>query len=298
MKIADLTDLDPAHWREYDDILTDSLWRFERRDDAGEHAEGGQYHGNFIPQIPNQLLRRFTKPGDWVCDPFAGGGTTLIEAARLNRNAFGIDLNEAVLREGFERALVQKVRSNVGASMHIAVGDAANPRLWEVIAADPDVPDEIDFLLMHPPYHDIVKFNPEEPRCLGNCATHREFLLRFNEVLNNLLPWLKPGRFGALVIGDYYREGEWITLGDDCWRLLAAYGMKLKGKIVKNIGETAAKGKNTNLWRRRALTGGFYVFKHEYVYVFQKPEVTKLRANPAYRRPVSDLSGVPGVSSE
>ena len=32
-----------------------------------------------------------------------------------------------------------------------------------------------------------------------------------------------------------------------------------------------AKGKQANLWRYRALYGGFYIFKHEYVMVFQKP---------------------------
>ena len=36
-------------------------------------------------------------------------------------------------------------------------------------------------------------------------------------------------------------------------------------------GNERAKGKTANLWRYRALAGGFYIFKHEYVMVFQKP---------------------------
>ena len=32
-----------------------------------------------------------TKPGDWICDPMAGSGTTLAVARRLGRNYVGIE---------------------------------------------------------------------------------------------------------------------------------------------------------------------------------------------------------------
>lgn len=48
-------------------------------------------------------------------------------------------------------------------------------------------------------------------------------------------------------------------------------GLKLKGIIVKDIqGNERAKGKTANLWRYRALAGGFFIFKHEYIMIFQK----------------------------
>ncbi len=59
-----INDLNLKNWKEYDDILTDSLWVMGERDKSGAH--NGSYHGNFIPQIPNQLMRRFTKKGDVV----------------------------------------------------------------------------------------------------------------------------------------------------------------------------------------------------------------------------------------
>jgi hypothetical protein len=41
---------------------------------------------------------------------------------------------------------------------------------------------------------------------------------------------------------------------------------------VKNIeGNEFGKGRTNNLWRYRALRGGFYIFKHEYVLICQKP---------------------------
>jgi len=35
----------------------------------------------------------YTKPGELVLDPMVGGGTTLIEARLLGRNAIGVDIN-------------------------------------------------------------------------------------------------------------------------------------------------------------------------------------------------------------
>ncbi len=43
------------------------------------------FPGNFIPQIPSALIQVLSKPGDLVLDPFAGSGTTGVEALKLGR---------------------------------------------------------------------------------------------------------------------------------------------------------------------------------------------------------------------
>lgn len=40
-----------------------------------------------------QLIRSFTKPGDWILDPMVGSGTTLLAAHLEGRNAVGIDID-------------------------------------------------------------------------------------------------------------------------------------------------------------------------------------------------------------
>ena len=86
-KTNKVSDINLLRWKEYDDIITDSLWVLDKRDTTGAHL--GWYWGNFIPQIPHQMMLRYTKRGDWVLDTFVGSGTTLIECRRLGRNRNG-----------------------------------------------------------------------------------------------------------------------------------------------------------------------------------------------------------------
>jgi DNA methylase len=50
------------------------------------------YHGKFIPQLVEVLLERYLQPGDHVLDPFAGSGTTLVQALESGLDATGVDI--------------------------------------------------------------------------------------------------------------------------------------------------------------------------------------------------------------
>ena len=50
------------------------------------------YHGKFIPQLVEVLLDRYFAPGDHVLDPFAGSGTTLVQALESGLDATGVDI--------------------------------------------------------------------------------------------------------------------------------------------------------------------------------------------------------------
>lgn len=51
------------------------------------------YPAKFIPQIPRFCLQKYTVPGDWVIDPFAGSATVGLEAALTGRGAILLDIN-------------------------------------------------------------------------------------------------------------------------------------------------------------------------------------------------------------
>ncbi len=258
-----INDLNLNRWKEYDDIITDSLWILNKRDNSGVHHAG--YWGNFIPQIPNQLLRRYTKKGEWVLDPFLGSGTTLIEAQRLGRNAVGIELSKKVLDQ--TKRNIAKEANPIKIKLEFINGDSAKVDLKKVIS-DIDIK-SFQFQIFHPPYWDIIKFS-DSKFDLSNTNSIEEFLKGFGSVLDNCLPHLDMKRFAAVVISDKYSGGEWIPLGFYVMQEVLKRGMILKSTIVKNFEETTAKRNQKELWRYRALAGGFYVFKHEYIFIFQK----------------------------
>ena len=263
IKQSKINDLNLNRWKEYDDIITDSLWILNKRDNSGVHHAG--YWGNFIPQIPNQLLRRYTKKGEWVLDPFLGSGTSLIEAQRLGRNAAGIELSKKVLDQ--TKKNIAKEANPHKVKLEFVNGDSALVDLNNTISLQQIK--SFQFQIFHPPYWDIIKFS-ESKSDLSNAKSIEEFLKLFGNVLDNCLPFLDKTRFAAVVISDKYSNGEWIPLGFYVMQEVLKRGMILKSTIVKNFEETTAKRNQKELWRYRALAGGFYVFKHEYIFVFQK----------------------------
>jgi hypothetical protein len=50
------------------------------------------YHGKFIPQLVEVLLDRYLPAGGHVLDPFAGSGTTLVQALESGLDATGVEL--------------------------------------------------------------------------------------------------------------------------------------------------------------------------------------------------------------
>ena len=72
-------------------VLTREFWTARQRQAANLHEVS--YRACYKPQLPRLFIEKLTVPGDLVYDPFAGRGTTAVEAALLGRRVASNDIN-------------------------------------------------------------------------------------------------------------------------------------------------------------------------------------------------------------
>lgn len=258
-------DIDIKDWKNCD-ININSLWLIDKRDKSGKHKN--IYHGNFIPQIPNQLIRRYTKENEIIIDPFLGGGTTLYECDSLKRKLIGLDINEKALEFVFD---------NMGNDFDknrffITVCDNTNSESIKYINEGLEAlkSKSAQFVIFHPPYMNVIKFT-DKKEDLSQIKDMNDFLNAFLKTCENILPFLDKDRYFAVVIGDIYKDSEVKPLSFNVMNTIQNnFKVKLKGIIIKNIMGNRGKLKNENFWIYRALKSDYYIFRHEYIFVFKK----------------------------
>ena len=254
-------DIDLNDWKNTD-IWTNSLWIISERDKTGKHS--GFYHGNFVPQIPHQLILRYTKKNDIVFDPFVGSGTTAFEAESLNRNFIGIDIQPNLIDY-----INGKIDNDKNFS-ELLVGDSTDKITFDKIKTllSKHKRNSVQLAILHPPYADIIKFS-ENKNDLSNSQSLKEFLENFSDVIKNTIRILEKGRYLAIVIGDKYTKGQWIPLGFYCMNEAQKLGLTLKSVIIKNMEGNRAKQNKEAIWKYRALASDYYIFKHEYILILK-----------------------------
>lgn len=247
------------------DINVDSLWI------VGPRAKGGKrennYHGNFVPQIPEQMIRRYAKNGGVVLDMFMGSGTTLFEAETLGNPYIGFDINDEIIanvQKKMESSNAQYAIHNCDITNTQKVNSAITNDLFRLQA------NGIDLIMSHPPYLDIIKFT-DKKEDLSSISDLSSFVGLYMKGVVNVWPFLKINQYFVLVIGDLWRNGEVIPLG---FYLMDAirrtFNCLLKGIVVKDIEGNRGKLSSENIWRQRTLKSDNFLFKHEYIFVFKK----------------------------
>lgn len=98
-----------THEQRADSQLSKEFWLSIKNSDVWQFApESNRKHiAPFPEELPRRLIKAYSFVGETILDPFVGSGTTSVAAARLGRNAIGVDISEKYLAIARERLQIQ-----------------------------------------------------------------------------------------------------------------------------------------------------------------------------------------------
>lgn len=229
-----------------------TIWSFSERGKWATHR--GDYRGNCPPQVPRNLILKYTKEGDIVLDTFCGSGTTMIETKLLNRKGVGIDVNVETLKIAKERI---NFKSNNLYDPKLIRADSTNLKGI--------VPDKcIDLIFAHPPYVNIIEYSKNIKEDLSRLEIN-EFLEQMKLFSKECFRILKKDKYCTVLIGDIRKKKNVIPLGFYIMNIFIETGFTLKEIIIKEQHNC----KKTDYWSKNK-TRDFYLLAHEYIFVLKK----------------------------
>lgn len=232
-----------------------TVWSFPDRGDWATHV--GNYRGNWSPYIPRNLIDKYTSPGDLVCDPLMGSGTTLVECKLMGRDGIGVDVNPDATMVAMNRLDFRNVGNSFVPQVRVFVGDARNLNLINS--------ESVDMIATHPPYAGIIPYTssrlPEDLSTLNFDAFVREIGL----VASECFRILKPQKYCAVLIGDTRKHKHYVPIHIGVLNKFLDAGFVLKEDIIKLQHKT--KGSRER-WSGHRYD--FYKIGHEHLLVFRK----------------------------
>jgi len=234
-----------------------SVWAFPTRGSWATHS--GNYRGNWAPQIPRNIILRYSEPGDIVLDQMVGSGTTLVECVLTGRNGVGIDISSKAIEITrnnleFDKDEKRKVKIKTG------IADARNLKFLK--------DNTIDLAVMHPPYANMIRYKKGEIKGdLSDISSIEKFCKEMGKVAKESYRVLKPDKYCAILIGDTRRKQHYVPLAFRVMREFLKAGFILKEDVIKE--QFNCKG--TGMWTGSAKKYNFLLIMHEHLFVFRKP---------------------------
>jgi DNA modification methylase len=209
-------------------------------------------HGAVFPlKLADRLIRMYSKEGDYVLDPFAGIGTTLVAAQYLGRNAFGTELNPRYAELAKQWLDEGKTMFEDNYFQRIVNDDCSNiARLFGEI--------KFQLTVTSPPYADFihksiadratthkksaikyennstVKPYSTDERDFGNLP-YDKFLVKIRSILEANYFLTKTGGYSAWVVKDYRdtkNKIPYVPFHSDLARVGEEAGFKFHDLII------------------------------------------------------------------
>jgi modification methylase len=279
--------------------------------------ESNRHPAKTLPELARRAIETYSRPGDLVLDPMCGIGTTLVEAAHLDRRAIGIEVEPRWAKLA-EANIAHAKDQGAPGSARVLPGDAREqPRLLareardvaaENVAALPY--QRVDLVLTSPPYACEIG-EPQKgawgtgralcPASERNYSAARENLghargAAYVDAMADIYAAcervLKPGGFLVLVTKDMRSRGALRNLAGDTVALCEQVGLAYWQHVIAllaTIRDDQLIGR-PSFWQmlqiRRARARGerTHLVCHEDVLVFRRPDTKAAGAAPQSRR--------------
>lgn len=216
------------------------VWQFNY--EARDVRDKNIHPATFPISLAKKVIELFTHEGELVLDPFVGSGTTLVAARDTNRNAVGFDLQKRYI-DLCEQRLAQT--TFLGEAKQMAVQDDAR------LIAKYFEPETISLIFTSPPYANLlnrarknksrrfrkteqfgrIEQYSQDPRDLGTMEIS-EYTIAIGEILESLLPFLRPRAHCVINVPDMWWENQRITIHVSLVEELRKRGYELRNIII------------------------------------------------------------------
>lgn len=252
-----------------------SVWDFGREAKVYYPHNVGEYPTKILPQAARILVRRFSKEGDTILDPFCGAGTFAVEAKIAGRNSINYDINpRAVELTKLKLSLVNPIDGRETTHV-VEVQDARKLPLDD---------ESVDAIITDIPYASMIKYS-NLPNDLSTIEDYDKFLEEISKAFKEMWRVLKWDKYCVIFVCDY-RIGA-------ARKILPLHSDVIQ--IMRDIGFTLF---DIYIWRYYR-SGGFRPFGarpyqamglHSYILVFhkRKKEINKRNRPMKYRKRLAE----------
>lgn len=225
-----LNDLDPKTWLKFQ-----KSWFVHapppRNKDVIRHP------AKFPETLAQEFIEFFTKAGQYVLDPMAGTGSSMVAALRSGRNSIGIELNQTYI--DIARQVVEEEKEALGESAgqltsKLIQGNAINVAQY----FDEFKLPQVNYVLTSPPYWDMLHAKgaqtqkerrtseeldllySDDPEDLGNIHDYDQFLEKLLEIYTAIKPFIVRRGYITIIVKNIKKGGKIYPLAWDLARNL------------------------------------------------------------------------------